>query len=58
MLVMVEKAIYQAKSLKQLFLKQNNISQPYLLSPNIDPCVTISSVTFYVDVVVGANIQM
>jgi len=43
MLVVVEKAIYQAQSLKQV--KQNKISQSYLLCLNRDLCVKILSVT-------------
>jgi len=44
MLVVVEKAIYQAQSLKQSY-SQSKTKTSHLLSLNRDPCVTISSVT-------------
>jgi len=46
MLVVVEKAIYQAQSLKQSY-SQTKTKTSHLLSPNRDPCVTILSVTVY-----------
>jgi len=39
-LVVVEKAIYQAQSLKQSYSQTS-----HLMSPKRDPCVTILSVT-------------
>jgi len=44
MLVVVEKAIYQAISLKQS-CSQTKTNTSHLLSSNRDPCVTILSVT-------------
>jgi len=44
MLVVVEKAIYHAQSLKQGYSKTKTKSS-HLLSPNRDPCVTILGVT-------------
>jgi len=40
MLVVVEKAIYQAQSLKQSY-SQIKTKTSHLLNPNRDPCVTI-----------------
>jgi len=45
MLVVVEKAIYQAQSLKQSY-SQTKTKTSYLLSPNRDPCVTILVLQF------------
>jgi len=42
MLVVVEKVIYQAQSLKQNY---SQTKTSHLISPNRDPCVTILSVT-------------
>jgi len=44
MLVVVEKAICQAQSLKQSY-SQTKAKTSHLMSPNRDPCVTILSVT-------------
>jgi len=44
MLVVVEKAIYQAQSLKQSY-SQTKTKTSHLTSPNRDPCVTILSAT-------------
>jgi len=44
MLVVVEKAIYQAQSLKQSY-SQTKAKTSHLMSPNRDPYVTILSVT-------------
>jgi len=44
MFVVVEKAIYQAQSLKQSY-SQTKTKTSQLMSPNRDPCVTILSVT-------------
>jgi len=44
MLVVVEKVIYQAQSLKQNY-SQTKTKTSHLMSPNRDPCVTILSVT-------------
>jgi len=44
MLVVVEKAIYQAQSLKQRY-SQTKTKTSHLLSPNWNSCVTILSVT-------------
>jgi len=44
MLVVVEKAIYQAQRLKQSY-SQTKTKTSHLMSLNIDPCVTILSVT-------------
>jgi len=43
-LVVVEKAIYQAQSLKQS-CSQTKTKNSHLMSPNRDPCVKILSVT-------------
>jgi len=43
---MVEKAIYQAQSLKQSY-SQTKTKTFHLKSPNRDPCVTILSVKVY-----------
>jgi len=44
MLVVIEKAIYHAQSLKQSY-SQTKTKTSHLLSPNRDPCGTILSVT-------------
>jgi len=43
MLVVVEKAIYQAQSIKQSY-SQTKTKTSHLMSPNRDPCMTILSV--------------